>query len=237
MTDNRLEIRGKTVENVPQHGFHRTMDHTFIRQDDHSVTLSISSNEVTDRIFPYRFRLLTTVSLEGETVCNTLTVENLDQEAFTFGIGYHPAYMIPFDSEHTAEDYEFRFSHLESPICLDAPTGLLNGQYYSLGTNIRSIPVREGMFDKSSHCMVNLRSNTLGIYEKGSNRAVVCDIAQFPYCLIWSKPGMPQFLCIEPWHSVPSNESGSCTWEDKAAAACVEPGENWSTTMRTSFVR
>ncbi len=237
VTDGRLEIRGQVVENVPQHGFHRTMDHAFVSQTEDAVTLAISDNEGTHKIFPYHFRFLTTVRLEGETVSHILTVENTDHEPFTFGIGYHPAYMIPFDSAHTPEDYEFRFSHMESPICLDAPTGLLNGKYYSLGTNIRSIPVTEGMFDINSHCMVNLRSRTLGIYEKGSNRAVVCDIEQFPYCLIWSKPGMPPFLCIEPWHSVPSNEKGSYAWEEKAAAACIAPGETWSTAMRTSFVR
>ena len=237
VTDNRLEIRGRMVENVPQHGFHRTMDHEFVEQTEDSVTLSISSNETTFNIFPYNFRFFTTIRLEGETVCHTLTVENMDQEPFTFGIGYHPAYMIPFDADHTAEDYEFRFSHIESPICLDTPTGLLNGKYYSLGTNITSIPVSEGMFDKSSHCMVNLRSHTLGIYEKGSNRAVVCNIEGFPYCLIWSKPGMPPFLCIEPWHSVPSYENGSLDWEEKAATTRLSPGESWSTSMRTSFVR
>ena len=237
VTGNRLEIRGQVAENVPQHGFHRTMEHECVEKTDDSVTLTISTNDNTLKIFPYQFRFLTTVRLEGECVCHTLTVENLDNETFTFGIGYHPAYAIPFDAEHTAQDYEFRFSHLESPLCLDTPTGLLNGKYYSLGTNIKTIPVEEGMFDIGSHCMVNLRSSTLGIYEKGSNRAVVCNIEGFPYCLIWSKAGMPPFLCIEPWHSVPSNEEGSCAWEDKAAATALEPGKSWSTTMKTAFVR
>ena len=237
VTDNRIEIRGKSVDNVPQHGIHRIMNHELVDQTQDTLTLELRSNEETYKIFPYSFRFLSKFSLEGESLCHTLIVENTDNEAFTFGTGYHPAFAIPFDTAHTAEDYEFRFSHLESPICLDAPTGLLNGKYYSIGTNIQSIPVRSGMFDVSSHCMVNLRSKTLGIYEKDSNRAVVCNIEDFPYCLIWSKPGLPQFLCIEPWHSVPSFENGSHAWEEKAAAASVAPGEFWSTTMKTSFVR
>lgn len=237
VTGNTLEIRGQKVENVPQHGFHRTMEHDFVEQTEDSVTFAISANENTLKIFPYQFRLLTTIHLDGESVCHKLKVENLDTEAFKFGIGYHPAYAIPFDNAHVATDYEFRFSDLESPICLETPTGLLNGKYYSLGTNMKSIPVEEGMFDAGSHCMVNLRSSTLGIYEKNSNRAVVCNIEGFPYCLIWGKPGMPPFLCIEPWHSVPSYEEGSCAWEDKAAAACLAAGESWSTTMKTSFIR
>ena len=60
---------------------------------------------------------------------------------------------------------------------------------------------------------------------------------KFPYTLLWSKPGMPQFICIEPWHSLPSPEGGSIKWEEKAAAAVLASGEAWSTTLSTSFVR
>lgn len=235
--DGRIEIRGQVVENAPQHGFHRISNHEMVSHTSDCVTLALSENEKTMSIFPYRFRFLSTFKVVGDSVHHTLTVENMDNEPFTFGVGYHPAFAIPFDSQHTAQDYEFRFSDMESPICLAAPTGLLNGNYYTLGANIRTLPVTEGMFDNGSHCMVNLSSKKLGIYEKGSGRAVVCDIEQFPYCLIWSMPGMPRFVCIEPWHSVPSMEQGSYAWDEKAAAARVAPGESWSTTMKTSFVR
>ncbi len=233
----RIEIRGQIIENAPQHGFHRISTHELVSHSQDCVTLVLLPNEQTLSIFPYQFRFLSTFKLEGECLHHILTVENTDDVPFSFGIGYHPAFAIPFDEDHKAEDYEFRFSDMESPICLAAPTGLLNGKYYTLGSNICSIPVTNGMFDDGSHCMVNLRSKNLGIYEKDSGRAVVCDIEQFPYCLIWSQPGMPPFVCIEPWHSVPSMEKGSDCWEEKAAAARIAPGESWSTTMTTAFIR
>ena len=155
-----------------------------------------------------------------------------------FGIGYHPAFTIPFDDKHVATDYEFRFSDTESPICVNnLPYGLMHGDIYHLPANIQSIPVDEKLFANDSHCMVNLRSSTLGIYEKGTGRGVVCNIEEFPYTLIWSKPGMPRFVCIEPWHSLPSPEGGSIKWEEKPAAAVLNPGEAWSCTLSTSFVR
>ena len=92
-------------------------------------------------------------------------------------------------------------------------------------------------FDNDSHCMVNLKSTKLGLYEKGTGRGVVCDIENFPYTLIWSKPGVPKFICIEPWQSLPSPENGSSDWNEKPAAAILAPGESWTTTLSTSFVR
>ena len=82
-----------------------------------------------------------------------------------------------------------------------------------------------------------IRCLALGLYEKDSGRGVVCNIKNFPYCLIWSKPGVPKFICIEPWNSLPSYAEGGYSWEEKPAAARIQPGQCWSTTLSTSFVR
>ena len=52
-----------------------------------------------------------------------------------------------------------------------------------------------------------------------------------------SKAGDVKFVCIEPWHSLPSPENGSIDWNEKPAAAILTPGEAWSCTLSTSFVR
>lgn len=233
-----LEAKGEVFPAAGQHGFARTMEHEFVYQNKETLVLQLMDTPETLAVWPYQFRLLSVFTLEGDTLHHTLTVENQDEEDMLFGIGYHPAFALPFDENHKATDYELRFSDMESPLCLGtAPKGLVNGKCYYLGRNIQSIPIEEGMFDNDSHCMVNLTSRTLGVYEKDSGRGVVCDISEFPYTLIWSKPGMPQFVCIEPWNSLPSPEEGGSKWEDKPAAAKIAPGESWSTTLSTSFVR
>lgn len=237
VVDGEFEAKGKIFAS-PQHGFARLMEHSLEAQTQDALVLSLDSNPQTLERFPYEFSLVSTFTLEGDTLHHTLTVENLDEAPLPFGIGYHPAFTIPFDGEHTFRDYELRFSDMESPICINnLPNGLIHGDLYHLGANIQSIPIDEGLFSNDSHCMVNLRSSTLGLYEKGTGRAVICDIEDFPYTLIWSKPGEPKFVCIEPWHSLPSPENGSKRWEEKPAAAILNPGESWSCTLTTRFAR
>lgn len=237
VVDGVIEAKGKTYE-ANQHGFVRLMEHDFVDQTGDTIVLELCSSPETLEKFPYEFRLVSTFTLEGDTVHHTLTVENLDTEILPFGIGYHPGFTVPFDDKHVATDYELRFSEMESPICINnLPHGLMHGNIYYLGSNIQAIPLDERLFANDSHCMVNLRSQTLGLYEKNTGRGVVCDISEFPYTLIWSKPGMPKFVCIEPWYSLPSPENGSRKWEEKPAAAILNPGEAWSCTMSTSFVR
>ena len=237
LVDGKLEAKGGVYESG-QHGFARNLEHTFLEKTDDTIVLELSSSDETLTRFPYEFRLVSTFFLERDTLHHTLTVENLDEEKMPFGIGFHPGFAIPFDSSHTAADYELRFDEMESPLCLNClPTGLVQQNHYLLGSNITSIPIDARLFANDSHCMVNLRSKTLGIYEKGTGRGVRCDIAEFPYTLIWSKPGPPRFICIEPWHSLPSPEGGSTKWEEKPAAAILAPGEAWATTLSTTFVR
>ena len=237
VVDNIIEAKGGRYES-PQHGFARLMEHELVALTEDSIVMELRSSEETLEKFPYEFALVSTFTLEGDTLHPTLTVENWDEEELPFGIGYHPAFTVPFDDKHVATDYELRFSDMESPLCVNClPQGLVHGDNYYLGSNIRSIPIDEKLFANDSHCMVNLKSSRLGIYEKGTGRAVVCDIEEFPYTLIWSKPGMPKFVCIEPWHSIPSAEGSTSDWNEKPAAAILQPGESWSTTLSTSFVR
>ena len=236
--DGMIEARGQHFENVPQHGFARIGEHTLVSHNENSVVLELRDSEATMAMWPYAFRLITTYSLEGDTVHHTLTVLNADDEPISFGIGYHPGFAIPFDENHVATDYEFRFDAPQSPLCLNCqPTGLFQGNTYYLTCNTDTIPIDENLFSNDSHCMVGLSAKTLGVYEKGTGRAVVCDISDFPYTLIWSKPGMPRFVCIEPWHSIPSAEAGDHKWEHKPAAATIAPGESWSTTLSMTFQR
>lgn len=222
-----------------QHGFARDVEHQLVSQSDDTLVLELHANADTLPKWPYAFVLRSTFRIEETTVHHTLTVENPVEEQLRFGIGYHPAFAVPFDDKHETEDYEFRFEELESPLCVSAlPNGLLNGQSYYLARNTRRIPLTDDLFENDSFCMVNLHSKSLAIVEKDTGRRVSCDIEGYPYTLIWSAKAKPvRFVCIEPWHSLPGEEEGPLEWEQRPCAASLRQGESWSTTLSTTFDR
>ena len=239
LTDGKLCARGQVWENAPQHGFARNLEHTLVRQSSDEIVLELVDTPETLAQWPYRFALVSTFRLEGDRLIHRLTVENRDDEDIRFGIGYHPGFTIPFDSSHQCTDYELRFDSPQSPMCLGClPKGLLNGNCTYFGSNIQTIPITPSLFANDSHCMTGLTAKTLGLYEKGTGRGVECDISGFPYTLIWSKPNWPmEFVCIEPWMSLPGTEEGSTQWSDKPAAATVAPGRSWSVDLAIRFTR
>ena len=239
LKDGSFTHGGKTYKGG-QHGFARDVEHTLLKAEGDTIQLELRPDEAMKaEKFPFDFVLTSTFRLDGKTLHHTLTVSNPGSEELRFGIGYHPAFALPFDDRHVTEDYEIRFDGVESPLCVSAqPNGLLNGQSYYLARNVEAIQLTDDLFDNDSHAMVNLRSAHVSVIEKDTGRSVICDVSDFPYTLIWSAPKKPlHFICIEPWHSLPGEENGPIDWEQRPCAAILKKGESWSTTLSTTFVR
>ena len=238
LKDEQMRCKGRLIDGPP-HGFARRMEHTLVRRSATELVLELCDSPETYEKWPYRFRLESRFTLEGDRLTHRLTVQSRDDEPMPFGIGFHPAFAMPFDDAHSADDYELRFDRAQSPLCLDThPRGLISGKTYYLGKNIRSIPLTKELFADDSHCMTGLSARTLSLCEKDSGRRVECELTGFPFTLIWSKPDWPmRFVCIEPWMSLPAAEGDSTDWNDRAAAAVLAPGEQWHTDLNLRFIR
>ena len=145
LTGGAFTHKGKTYPGG-QHGFARDVEHTLLCAEGDTIRLELRSDEKSKaERFPFDFVLTSTFRLEGRTVHHTLTITNPADaaEELRFGIGYHPAFRIPFDDKHTTTDYEFRFDQPESPMILDAyPNGLLTGKCGYRWKNEQSIPLQ-----------------------------------------------------------------------------------------------
>jgi len=233
-THNGKEYKGG------QHGFARDVEHTLVRAEDDTIVLELRANEETKARFPFDFTPTSTFVLDGKTVHHTLSVKNNGDEPLRFGIGYHPAFNVPFDAAHTTEDYEFRFEREESPVILDArPNGLLSGKNYYQWKNSDTIQltdesVRERQLLHGRSALPDprhLRKRTPANTSPAIFRA-------YPYTLIWSALSEKiHFVCIEPWHSLPAAETDPKEWNARAAAATLATGETFETTLSTTFER
>ena len=222
-----------------QHGFARDMEHTLEASAPGELTLCLEANALTMEKFPFPFQLRSTFTLEENRVCHRVCVTNDGDAPLRFGFGYHPGFACPFDAQHTVEDYSIVFERPETPTVVDTSpvTGLCTGRNYTYFEDGVSIPLTDHLFDADSLCFSGLRSSTLSLEEAGTGRRVSVDIEGFPYVLVWSAKGPLQFLCVEPWHTLPDAENATGRWEDKAPAITVEPGEEWTTKLVTHFER
>ncbi len=238
LKDGRFTHRGVVYEGG-QHGFARDLEHTLTQQTPASLTFRLEANAVTMEKFPFAFWLESRYELEGAVVRHSLAVHNDSDEDMPFGIGYHPAFVCPFDPARPTGDYVLRFDEPETPQVVEtgADDGLVTGRRYVYFEGGQEIPLTDHLFDRDSICFTGLKSPGLSLVERDTGRAVRVGIAGFPYVLIWSKPGPMRFLCIEPWHSLPDARDAGGEWADKPAAATLAPGEEWRCTLPMDFSR
>ena len=238
LKDGKFTHDGTTYEGG-QHGFARDLEHTLVTEDTARLTLCLEANALTMEKFPFAFKLMSRFWLEEKTLHHGIEVLNDDDEPMPFGFGYHPGFNCPFDAQHTVEDYTFRFDTPETPEVVECSleTGLTTGRTYPYFENGTEIPVTDHLFDHDSICFSKLKSKTLSLVEKNTGRSIDMNIEGFPYVLIWSAKGPVQFVCMEPWFTLPDAHDATGVWNEKTPAITLAPGENWKIDLAMTFAR
>ena len=241
--NHEFKLDGKTFTGG-QHGFMRDMEHTFAGVEGNTMHFVFEANEDSLARFPRKFRFETIYTLEGRCLTHTVKVTNMDEQNLRFGLGYHPGFAFPFDDAHKTEDYELRFDVPQTPIVRENESegpnaGFVSDRTYAMVENSAVIPLNDRMFDNDSMAMSQMTAKTLSIVEKDTGRKVVVNIEGFPYVLLWSKGGLDalKFICIEPWYSLQDVCNATGDWNDKACAADLKPGEEWTSNLAMTFDR
>ena len=94
-----------------------------------------------------------------------------------------------------------------------------------------------GFFDRCTYMVEGKQTGEVSLVTPDGKPYVTMDF-DAPLFAIWSPEGKDApFVCIEPWHSLPSAENDPQEWNERAAAVCLAPGKRWSTTLSTTVER
>ena len=182
--ENWYEFAGKRYENLPQHGFVRDVEHTLVEQTPDSLTFRLDWPG-DDKLWPWAFTLETRHALEGNVLVTTCTALNRSESPMPVQLGFHVGLSCPFTPGKALEDFCIRWEKPEAPG----------------GTDL--FPLDHHSFDNDSICFPGLRSRYLQVEEKGTGRYLRVETENWPYVLIWSALGVPDFVCIESWTGYP----------------------------------
>jgi len=110
----KYTVDGKQYS-LPIHGIASKMEFT-PRATEHSLTMTLESNEETLKCYPFPFILTETYALEGNTLHVRHCVRNTGEKNMYFGLGGHPGFRVPLTEGEAFEDYTLTFS---APCCPD----------------------------------------------------------------------------------------------------------------------
>ena len=243
LKNNRYILDGKEYTS-PKHGFIKNYDHELFSNEKDKMHFIAYSNEETRKLFPRDFTYETIYSLKENKLIQQVIVTNKSNKELRFGLGFHPAFNMPFNNDKSTKDYEIQFEIPQTPVVKDNFTsgpneGLVSGKTYQLVKNSCVIPLNDNMFDADSICLSQLTAKTISLVEKDTGKKITVDIEGFPYVLLWSMGGKGslKFLCIEPWLTVQDTGDASGNWNNKACAAELAPEESWHKELNITFYR
>ncbi len=240
-----------------RHGLVRDLEHTLVEQTAHRLRFRLRYD---GPAWPWPFTFETVHALEGADLVTTCTAVNQAAAPMPVQLGFHTGLRCPFSPLRRAEDYLIRFSCPEAPgggdvlplspalftgdtICL---TGL-HSQWLQLeerdtGRALRLwvegwpyggdvLPLSPALFTGDTICLTGLHSQWLQLEERDTGRALRLWVEGWPYVLLWSQPGLPGFVCIEPWTGYigPGRDL-----MDRPGTLLLPPGQALSRTQRLS---
>lgn len=195
------------------HGFARDLEHELISRSGDSLTFRLDWSADRER-WPWSFSLETRHSVSGRVLTCECSAVNTSGTPMPAQLGFHPGFRCPITPGLTAQDCFVRFEKPEAPG----------------GTDIFPLPPE--VFDNDSICFERPESAWFRLEERGTGRYIQVDTAGFPFVLLWSQPGIPGFVCIEPWLGYPGPGHDL---SKRPGARLLGPGESISATLKVTF--
>lgn len=193
-------------EVIPQHGFARNMDWTFVETEssDGKCVLELVDSEETKKVWPFEFRCTYTVELKDGELVTSMKVENLSDAECSFTTGIHSYYDVSdidnldIVGKLKGCTYEDRTKDPPSPVEYDKD-------------EIKIAEFRDEIYKKVWPSTVTLKDSKKGeldIISDGGWRDLV----------VWSpygddKMGYKSFVCVESVECDPISLAAGASWE------------------------
>ena len=192
------------------HGFARLFEFAVKDQAADSITLSLSANEETKKIYPFDFELDITFSLNENKLTVGADIKNNGDSIMPATFGAHPGFNVPLADGLKFEDYYFEFSDecypnqltiLEDAMFAGTTESLLLEDNKKLRLH-RELFAIDGIF-------MNRIADAITLKTDKDSRFVRVEYKGFPYLGIWQQYGDTPFICVEPWCGLPDYEGRS----------------------------
>ena len=222
LNNGQYKLNGQTYQ-MPKHGFAMKKLFKTIEKSKDSVTMQLTDDAETIKIYPYKFSLKVKYSLKGQTLSVSYTIDNPNDGTMYFSIGGHPAFNCPIAGQGQLSDYRLQFKHKETANCWKLQDETLSRIIENYLDNTDAIQLNEHTFDDDALIFKHLRSDSIKIVSEKTDHYVKVDFPKFQHLGIWSKPGPSGYVCIEPWFGHDDNKDFNEDISKKEGIQSIDP--------------
>lgn len=222
----KTKIGGAEYE-MRQHGFARHREFTLEKEEESALSLKLSSDFETKKMYPFSFSLTVTYALEGSGIKTSFQVENIGDKVLPFSVGGHPGFNVPVNEEAAFEDYTICFEKPESQKCpaIDTSCALIDWEKstYTLENECK-IPLQHSLFYEDALIFEHLNSQKVSVINESTGHGVTMDFTGFPMLGVWSAKNDGPYVCLEPWTGCATLTTESDEFEEKKNTTFLPAG-------------
>jgi galactose mutarotase-like enzyme len=215
LSEGTMTVDGKSYS-LGNHGFARREEFKLIESTEDKLVYSLKYNEKTMAMYPYKFDLQLTYTLDGSSINISYKVINLDDKSIYFQLGTHPGFNCPMGDNLSLSDYSLIFSENENAkrYYCDAGNLLIENREELVLDESVELKLNPEMFYDGAFLFRDIKSKEITLKTEKDSKFVKVSNENFPYLGIWQPKDAP-FLCIEPWHGLAEPVSFTGEFKDK----------------------
>ena len=213
---------------LQKHGFVRRQPwHCTLHEADR-VRLEYDGSEADYALFPFRFTLAVTYTLEGRRLKAEIEVKNLNERNMYFQLGGHPALNLPGWNEEQEVDGYLLLEGKPESVRRAGEQGCLEPESHPVPLTADGlVPLSVATFAHEALIFDRRQIHAATLLDRDRHRVARVE-STAPVWLFWSPQGVhTPFVCCEPWYGLcdPIGYDGS--FADRAYTQCVQSGRTW----------
>lgn len=229
--------QGQTYS-ISSHGFARDSRFAVLEQDDTRAVFRLTDRPETLAVYPFPFVLTVTYTLEENRLTKTCRVDNPGDGELLFELGGHDGFRAPLEPGETMDDYAILLPGLDAitPYGMDE-AGIITPKVSAIPLEGGRLPLKPSVFGLDTVILDRLPQRRAILADKAGRPRVTLDFSDFPYLGIWTpdKPFDTNYVCIEPWSTLPDAHFVGRGLADKQGICRLTPGQTRSQSYTTTF--
>ena len=212
-----------------KHGFARHKEFAARRITANSVTFELTQDEQTLQMYPYHFTFHVTHTLTQDGFTTRYSVQNTGDATLPFCAGGHVGINCPLFPGEFFHEYAITFPQavtLNSLYCPDDEP-IDSSKAYPLPMIGSRLQLSHDLFENGALIIKDIPAREVMLLHPASGRGVQLIFEDFPILALWTMPKRSApYVCLEPWHGLPSIEIEEETMElmEKAYTIKIAPG-------------
>lgn len=205
-TTNGVYTYNDNTYSMGTHGFSRHSEFLPNEISDNKIEFLLKSTDETYKNYPFNFNFYIIYEIKENNLFITFKVVNTDNKTMYFGLGGHPGFITPLEEGLTLDDYYIQFDDIACPnnYYVHKESCLIDYKSPYPLENDKILRLKHSLFDNDALIFENM-AKSLTLKSDKSKRSVSVKYDDMDYLGIWQSPKLsPNFICIEPWTSLPS---------------------------------